>query len=128
MPFQDLHDLQPQTPRQARLLENIVRKVFLEDVTLKLLALAITFFLWFAVTGQKRPITKRLSSVQLSFSYPEQMEISNEPVDKVDVIVTGSSDELDKINPVSLVATVAINDGATGDRVIRLARDRVKLN
>lgn len=128
MPFQDPQDLQPQFPRQPSAAEHWLRKIIFEDWTVKLLALAITFFLWFAVTGQKKPVTKRFSGVQLSFTHPEEMEISNEPIGKVDVTLTGSNDELDRINPMALIATVAINDKASGDRVIRLSRDRVQVN
>ena len=128
MPFQDPQDLQNQFPRQPSAAEHWLRKILFEDWSLKLLAFAITFFLWFAVTGQKKPVTKRFSGVQLSFTHPEEMEISNEPIGKVDVTLTGTNDELERVNPMTLIATVAINDKATGDRVLRLSRDRVQLN
>ncbi len=53
--------------------------MFLEDWGLKLLALAITVVLWLAVTGQNKPVTLRVSGVQLNFLRPEGLEISNEP-------------------------------------------------
>ncbi|MDQ1560635.1 MAG: hypothetical protein QOD32_3695, partial [Pyrinomonadaceae bacterium] len=47
------------------------------DWGLKLLALAITLGLWFAVTGQRVPTTARLRKVPLFFVLPPDMEISN---------------------------------------------------
>jgi hypothetical protein len=56
MPFQDRDDDAEGRgccPRVATLPERWLRKVFLEEWGLKLLALAITAVLWLAVTGQK---------------------------------------------------------------------------
>src|SRR5215468_1652174 len=128
MPFQDPQDLQTFSASRQRIVQHWLRRVFYEDWTLKLLALAITFLLWLAVTGQKTPVTKRFSSVQLTFTHADDMEISNQPIEKIDVTLSGSSDELDRLNPLSLVATVPLSDQAPGDRVLRLSRDRVQLN
>src|SRR6266480_1259142 len=66
MPFQDAEDPQTRTPRPPTSAERWLRRIFLEDFNLKLVALGITFVLWFAVTGQKQPLTKRFAGVQLS--------------------------------------------------------------
>jgi YbbR-like protein len=128
MPFQDSQDLQSHLPRQPGAAERLLRYVFVEDWNLKLLALAITLALWFAVTGQKKPMTKRLAGVQLSFVLGDRMQISNDPPDRVDVTLTGSNDKLAQINPMDLQATVTVADHTTGDRVIRLSGERVKMD
>lgn len=102
--------------------------MFLEDWGLKLLALAITVFLWLAVTGQNQPVTLRISGVQLNFLRPDGLEISNEPLSTVDVVLTGSPDKLDRIGPRDLVATVDLSDQKAGERVVRLSLDRVKMD
>ena len=128
MPFQDPSDLQFQIPRRPGGVERWLRKIFVEDLNLKLTALAITLILWFAVTGQNKPMTKRIAGVQLSFAHTDDMEISNDPPGRVDVTLTGSNDKLAQINPLELVATVLVGDHKIGDRVVRLSRDRVKMN
>ena len=128
MPFQDTNDLEIQIPRQPGALERWLRRIFVEDLNLKLTALAITLVLWFAVTGQRKPMTKRITGVQLSFLHAEDMGISNDPPGRIDVTVTGSSDKLSQINPLDLVVTVSVVDHKTGDRVVRLSGDRVKLD
>ena len=72
-------------------------------------------------------MTKRIPGVQLSFVHADDMAISNDPPSKVDITVTGSNDKLKLINPMDLLATVLVGDHATGDRVVRLSRDRVKI-
>jgi YbbR domain-containing protein len=128
MPFQDINDLEIRVPRQPGTFERWLRRIFVEDLNLKLTALAITLVLWFAVTGQRKPMTKRITGVQLSFQHAEGMEISNDPPGRIDVTVTGSSDKLSQINPLDLVATVMVVDHKAGDRVVRLSGDRVKMD
>ncbi|HNU09206.1 MAG TPA: hypothetical protein PKO33_15670, partial [Pyrinomonadaceae bacterium] len=54
-----IHDLRA-------MFSGILRKVFLEDWTMKLIALVITLALWFGVSGLREPKTERLRSVALN--------------------------------------------------------------
>jgi YbbR domain-containing protein len=129
MPFQDIDETEATpVPRTPTPLERWARKLFLEDWNLKLLALAISLVLWLGVTGQNKPVTLRVSGVQLSFLRPEKMEISNDPPSTVEVILTGSKDKLDRIGPRDLMATVDLSDQKAGERVVKLTLDRVKLD
>jgi YbbR domain-containing protein len=92
-----------------------------EDWSLKLLALAITLGLWYAVTGQRTPATLRLRGVHLEFIRPTDMEISNEPPDEVEVTLQGSRGKLDEINARNLVLRADISQLKPGDRVARLS-------
>jgi YbbR domain-containing protein len=129
MPFQDIEETATAPlPRPPTPLERWLRKIFFDDWSLKLLALAITGVLWLAVTGQNKPVTVRVSGVQLNFLRPEGLEISNEPPASVDVILTGSKDKIDSIGPRDLVATVDLSDQKAGERIVRLSLDRVKMD
>lgn len=129
MPFQDIEDTEATPlPRSPTAPERWLRKLFLEDWGMKLLALAITVVLWLAVTGQNQPVTLRVSGVQLTFLRPAGLEISNEPLSTVDVVLTGSKDKLDRIGPRDLVATVDLSDQKAGERVVRLSLDRIKMD
>jgi YbbR domain-containing protein len=129
MPFQDIEETEATPlPRTPSVPERWARKVFLEDWSLKLLALAIALILWMAVTGQNKPVTMRVSGVQLNFLRPENMELSNEPPTSVDVILTGSKDKLDRIGPRDLMATVDLSDQKAGERIVKLTLDRVKID
>ena len=121
MPFQDIDETTAPNPRPAPTrAEKLLRRIFLEDWSLKLLSLAIAIVLWLLVTGQNEPVTAHVN-VQLNFIRPPSLEISNDPPRTVDVMLTGSRNKLDDLTSLDLVATVDITDQRAGERVLRLA-------
>ena len=96
-----------------------MRKIFVEDWSLKLLSLAIAIVLWLVVTGQNEPVTAHVN-VQLNFIRPQSLEISNDPPRTVDVMLTGSRNKLDDLTALDLVATVDLSELRGGERVLRL--------
>jgi YbbR domain-containing protein len=121
MPFQDIDETITPDPRPApNRAEKLLRRIFLEDWSLKLLSLAIAIVLWLLVTGQNEPVTAHLN-VQLNFIRPPALEISNDPPRTVDVMLTGSRNKLDDLTSLDLVATVDLADQRAGERVLRLA-------
>ncbi len=128
MPFQD-EDIDeviaPERTGVPNRVEKLLRRIFLEDWSLKLLSLAIAIVLWLLVTGQNEPVTAHLN-VQLNFIRPQSLEISNDPPRTVDVMLTGSRNKLDDLTSLDLVATIDISDQRAGERVLRLA-DRAQI-
>ena len=121
MPFQDVDEVVPTDYRPApNRAEKLLRRIFLEDWSLKLLSLAIALVLWLLVTGQNQPVTAHVN-VQLNFIRPQSLEISNDPPRTVDVTLTGSRSKLDDLTSLDLVATVDISDQHAGERILRLA-------
>jgi YbbR domain-containing protein len=121
MPFQDIDEVTTSDPRPLPgRAEKLLRRIFLEDWSLKLLSLAIALVLWLLVTGQNQPVTAHVN-VQLNFIRPPALEISNDPPRTVDVMLTGSRSKLDDLTSLDLVATVDISDQRAGERVLRLA-------
>jgi YbbR domain-containing protein len=123
MPFQDVDEI-TETPNTAPAppsrVEKLLRKLFIEDWSLKLLSLAIALVLWLLVTGQNQPVTAHVN-VPLNFIRPPALEISNDPPRTVDVMLTGSRNKLDDLTSLDLVVTVDISDQHAGERVLRLA-------
>jgi YbbR domain-containing protein len=129
MPFQDVDEITETpnaVPAPPSRVEKLLRKVFIEDWSLKLLSLAIAIVLWLLVTGQNQPVTAHVN-VQLNFIRPPALEISNDPPRTVDVMLTGSRSKLDDLSALDLVATVDISDQRAGERVLRLA-DKAQLS
>lgn len=122
MPFQDVDEIdEPVAPPPApSRVDKLLRKIFLEDWSLKLLSLTIALVLWLVVTGQNQPVTAHVN-IQLNFIRPPSLEISNDPPRTVDVMLTGSRNKLDDLTSLDLVATVDISDQRAGERVLRLA-------
>ena len=104
-----------------------LRALFLEDWTLKALALLITLGLWYAVTTQRAPATKRLHDVPLEFLLPDNVDIGNDPVDKVDVMLEGSQDKLAVLTARDIVAQVDVTQLLPGDRNPRLTEKNVSM-
>src|SRR5919206_2111275 len=104
-----------------------LRALFLEDWTLKALALVITLGLWYAVTTQRAPATKRLHDVPLEFLLPDNVDIGNDPLDKVDVTLEGSQDKLAVLTARDLVAQVDLMNLLPGDRNPRLTERNVSM-
>ncbi len=109
-------------------LKLIVRKVFLEDWAMKLVALAITLALWFGVTGLSRPTTQRLTSIPLSLRFPNNIEVTNAIPEEVDLVVTGDSRKLAQINKNDLIVSVDISDVPPGDKIINLLPENVAVS
>jgi YbbR domain-containing protein len=131
MSFREIDDEEVAPRRTARWPREVkawLREIFIEDWNLKLLALAITLGLWYAVTGQRTPATVRLPNVQLQFRLPEKMEISNEPHDQVEVVLTGNKRELDRIKRGELVVYVDVSKYSPGERVVQLTRETVTMD
>lgn len=105
-----------------------LRALFLEDWTLKALALLITLGLWYAVTTQRAPAVKRLHDVPLEFLLPQGVDIGNDPVDKVDVMLEGSQDKLAVLTARDLVARVDMTGLLPGDRNPRLSEKNVSMD
>lgn len=126
MPYQDEDEVTSAPLRSPTGVEKVLRKLFIEDWSLKLLSLAITLALWFVVTGQNTPVNTR-ATVQLQFIRPNLLDISNDPPKTVDVVLSGSKHKLDAINQSTLVATVDLSDQRPGERLIRLS-DRAQLD
>ncbi|HKG47152.1 MAG TPA: CdaR family protein [Pyrinomonadaceae bacterium] len=121
MPFQDEDEVTTSDPKPApSRTEKLLRRILIEDWSLKLLSLAIAIVLWMLVTGQNQPVTAHVN-VQLNFIRPPSLEISNDPPRTVDVMLTGSRNKLDDLTSLDLVATVDISDQRAGERVLRLA-------
>lgn len=97
------------------------------DWGLKLLALAITLGLWFAVTGQRVPTTARLHKVPLFFSLPNEMEISNEPREEVDLTLRGSKRVLDAIKASDVSLSYDASSYRPGERVVQLSPNNITL-
>jgi YbbR domain-containing protein len=126
------HETEEPTPRprppQRGVMQRWLREIFVEDLWLKLLALAITLVLWYAVTGQRTTTTMRLRSVRLDFerSLPNDIEIID-PRTEVEVTLTGNKNVLERLDTNGLVAYVNVSDFRPGERSVQLTPDRVSL-
>jgi len=104
----------------------ILRKIFLEDWLIKLIALAVTFGLWFAVTGLSTPTTMLFSNVQLNISPPENTIITGTDPDKVNLVVSGDARRLKSLSVLS--ALLDLSSVQAGERTVALSPSDVFVN
>lgn len=109
------------------LAKHVVRKIFLEDWGLKLMALVITLGLWLGVTGLSTPTVQRFN-VALAPRVSNNAEITNALPPEVDIVLTGDKRRLEQINNSDLTATLDLTDVPPGERVVSLTPENVYVN
>lgn len=109
-------------------LKHIARKIFLEDWVMKLVALAITLGLWFGVTGLSTPTTQRITGIPLTLRYSNNAEVTNSPIQEVDIVVSGDKRRVAQVNKNDLAVSIDISDVQPGDRVLVLTPENVTLS
>lgn len=103
----------------------LLRRIFLEDWLVKLIALFITVALWLGVTGLRAPTTARLRSIPLNLRVANDIEVTNSPVQEVDLVITGDKRRIDQLNPRDLVVSLDLTDVLAGERTVQIAPENV---
>ena len=105
----------------------LFRRIFLDDWVVKALALAITFALWLGVTGLRTPTRERLRNISLAVRVSNDIEITNSPVQEVDLVVTGDKRKIDQIKREDLVVSLDLTDALPGDRTVKISPENVNV-
>jgi YbbR domain-containing protein len=114
--------------QRQQYVRHIFRRIFLEDWGTKLIALGITFALWLGITGLRTPTTLRLKNVTLVTRISNEMEITNTPVEEVQIVLTGDKREIDRLTNRDLVVSVDLTEVKPGDRIVQLTPETVNLD
>ena len=108
-------------------LRRLLRRVFLDDWLIKAIALFITVTLWLGVTGLHAPRTARLRSVPLSLRVSNDIEVTNSPVQEVDLVITGDKRKIDLLNQRDLVVSLDLTDVPAGERSVQMTAENVNI-
>lgn len=106
------------------LAKHFLRKVFLEDWGLKLIALVITLGLWLGVTGLSSPSTRRMN-VPLSLSISSDAQVTNPAQQELDIEIIGDKRKVDQLTRGTLTAFLDLTDMKPGNWVVSLSPDNV---
>lgn len=120
-------DLEPNERSTGVLIKHILRKVFLEDWVMKLVALGITLALWLGVTGLSTPTTELIRNVPLNLRFSSEVEVTGSELQQVDIIVSGDKRRVSQLNRGDLVVSVDLTEMATGEQVVNLTPENVML-
>ena len=107
-------------------IKNILRKVFLEDWLMKLMALIITFALWMGVTGLSQPAVQRMNGIPLALRYSENVDATS-TVEELDVVISGDKRKIDQISKNDLIISLDLTGVPPGDRVVQLTPGTISL-
>lgn len=105
----------------------LLKRIFLDDWLIKTLAMLITVALWLGVTGLRAPTTARLRSIQLNIRVGNDIEITNSPVQEVDLVITGDKRKIDQLNPRDLVVSLDLADITAGERAVQITPENVNV-
>lgn len=108
-------------------IKNILRKVFLEDWLMKLVALVITFALWVGVTGLSEPTIQRWTGIPLTLRLSNNVEVTNAPIQEVDIVISGDRRKIEQIVRNDLIVSLDLTDVKPGDQVIQLTPGTVSV-
>lgn len=105
----------------------LLRRIFLDDWLIKGLALLIAVALWLGVTGLRTPKTERFRSVPLIIRVGNDIEITNSPVQEVDLVVVGDKRKIEQLNPRDLIVSLDLADIAAGERAVQMTPENVNV-
>lgn len=112
--------------RQA-FLTRLFRKIFLEDWTMKLIALVITLGLWFGITGLRAPTSRRFTDVPLNLRVANDLEVTNSPVTEVEIKISGDKSKIDQLNQRDLAVSLDLTDIPAGDRTVQITPENINV-
>jgi YbbR domain-containing protein len=125
MPF-STEKLFPSDARQFSF-RQMLRRVFLEDWLIKAIALFITVTLWLGVTGLRAPTSARLRGIPLNLRVSNEIEVTNSPVQEVDLVVTGDKRKIDLLNQRDLIVSLDLTDVPAGERTVQMTAENVSI-
>lgn len=111
---------------KALFVKHVLRKIFLEDWLTKLLALGITVALWIGVTGLSEVGSDRYK-VPLVPRYADNVVATNQPLEEVEIRITGDKRKLDQIRESDLKVSVDLTNEPVGNHTLTLAPDTVTI-
>lgn len=110
------------------LIRRIFTRIFIDDWLMKLVALVITMTLWLGVTGLESPTTTRLRGVTLNLLIANDLEVTNSPVEEVDLVIRGAKQRVDQILPRDITVSIDLTDIEQGDRTVQITPQNINVD
>lgn len=104
-----------------------LRKIFLEDWMMKVIALLITFGLWLGITGLRTPTSTTIRNIPLEMRVGNDLEVTSLPVKEVDIKITGDKSKLNQLNRENLLVSLDLTEVQSGERVVSITPDNVNV-
>jgi len=102
----------------------LLRRIFLHNIGLKLVAVAISFFLWATYTSE--PFAQVGYNVPVTYvNVPDGLAVAGSPPNVVRVVVRGRTGLLRRLTPADLTVDIDLSTAPSGDVPIRVSPSMV---
>jgi YbbR domain-containing protein len=114
-------------PPRRLFFKHIIRKIFLEDWLMKLVALAITIALWLGVTVFTKQGSSRFT-VPLNFRVADNALLTGSAVKDVTIRVRGDDQKIRDLSPNDIRISLDLSDVDPGEKIITIDPQSVSQN
>ncbi|MCS7242404.1 YbbR-like domain-containing protein [Candidatus Caldatribacterium sp.] len=103
-----------------------IKKIFTQNLTLKIISLSLSIFLWFFITFRGQTETSVEATVEFK-NLPPQMEILKQSIKKVTLAISTRERILREINQKDVRVIVDLSNAKLGENSIPITKSSLKL-
>jgi YbbR domain-containing protein len=103
-----------------------VRPLVLQNMTLKLVSLALATLLWFVIAGEKTSEMGLTVPVELK-NFPKDLELTGDAVNAVEVRLRASPSIIQSLGPGDVSAHVDLTGVQEGEHIVNLTGDSIRI-
>jgi len=98
----------------------------IDNIALKLLSLALALALWFVIAGEASSEMGLSIPVELQ-NFPRELELTGEPVDRVEIRVRATPGVIQRLGPGDVTAQVDLTGAAEGERIVHMTERTIRV-
>lgn len=101
-------------------------RFLLEHLPLKLISLGLAVLLWYVIAGEKTSEMGLSVPVELQ-NFPQDLELTGEPVNAVEVRLRASPGIIQRLGPGDVSARIDVQGADEGERIVHLTGDSIRV-
>jgi len=101
-------------------------RALLQNLPLKIASLGLAVLLWFVIAGEKTSEMGLQVPVELQ-NFPRDLELTGDPVDKVEVRLRASPGVMQQLGPSEVSAQIDLAGAGEGERIVHLTADAIRV-
>jgi YbbR domain-containing protein len=101
-------------------------RFLLEHLPLKLISLGLAVLLWYVIAGEKTSEMGLSVPVELQ-NFPQDLELTGEPVNAVEVRLRASPGIIQRLGPGDVSARIDVKGAEEGERIVHLGSDSIRV-
>ncbi|MBI3398362.1 MAG: hypothetical protein HY026_03910 [Deltaproteobacteria bacterium] len=106
--------------------EGLLKNFFLQNITLKIIALSFAVVLWFLVVGEKQAEISFWIPLEFK-NLPKDMIMIGEPVREAEITILGAKKVLKGLSPDQLIAIIDLVNLKQGVNNLRITHNDIKI-